>query len=96
MKVSSAGRASSAITTSGQASEKAGALARREEGVGWCWAAFDEAGGRLQAGAAGGVGSGEEEEGELLEGRWSSSISSSGVGVVGSETAASLFVPRLA
>ena len=35
------------------------------------------------------------EEGELLEGRGSSSHSSSEVGVVGSVTAVSLLVPRL-
>jgi hypothetical protein len=73
---------------------KAGAEARREEGAGWCLAAFDGVGGRLQAGAAGGVERGVEEEGELLEGRGSSSLSSSKVGVVDSVTAASLFVPR--
>jgi hypothetical protein len=74
---------------------EAGTEARRGEGAGWCWAAFDEVGGRLQAGAAGGVERGVEEEGELLEGRGSSSLSSSKVGVVGSVTAASLFVPRV-
>jgi hypothetical protein len=95
MKVSSAGASLSAVSASAEASWKAGAEARREEGVEWCWAAFDGARGRLHAGAAGGVGRGEEEEGELLEGRGSSSHSSSEEGVVGSVTAASLFVPRL-
>jgi hypothetical protein len=63
--------------------------------VEWCWAAFDGARGRLHAGAAGGVGRGEEEEGELLEGGGSSSHSASEVGVVGAMTAVALFAPRL-
>jgi hypothetical protein len=71
MVVSSAGETISSTSISAEAPWRAGAEARREEGVGWCWAAFDEAGGRLQAGAAGGVERGEEEEGELLEGRGS-------------------------
>jgi hypothetical protein len=94
MEASSSGAVSS---TSISVSDpwKAGAEARKEKGVGWCWAAFDEAGGRLEAGAAGagGAGRGWVEEDGLLEKRGGSSLSSSEVGVGRSKTAASPFVP---
>lgn len=91
-----AGGTTSSTSISAAAPWKEGAEARREKGVWGCCAASDVVRGRLQAGAAvaNGVESGKEEEGELLEGRGSSSLSSSEVGVAGSVTAASSFVSR--
>lgn len=89
--VSSAGASICFFSRAAEVSWETGAEARREMGVGWFGAAFDEGGGWLEAEGADG-GRGMDEEMGWLEERGSESFSSSEVRVSGSRTAASLDV----
>jgi hypothetical protein len=67
MLMSSLGGTTSSTSISAEDRWKGVAEARSEEGVGGSGAAFDDAGGRVEAAGVGGEGTGECEEGELIE-----------------------------